>query len=260
MVGRAPNYASWMGACVFCGRPGRSREHVIELQLGKALKASRPLAADMRRIGLIQRYTPPVGEEDTAREWASAGPDLVTTEVCVECNNGWLARVADGAMPMLCEMVLGREMPLCAEDQVAVAKWAYKTVLLMQRARPSANFKVIPKERYLQLHQVGRPPGDVRIWLGVTRPVEAVVHSAAEKAPMTTLTSRLPGYVAVLTVGHLLIVCAGRVSESPQPLLFEARAQGRALIQVWPASLHPAKWPPVQVTDDLTLDGLAELL
>jgi hypothetical protein len=46
---------------------------------------------------------PPAGQEDTAREWASAGPTLVTTEVCLECNNEWLARIGDRAMPPLSE-------------------------------------------------------------------------------------------------------------------------------------------------------------
>ncbi len=154
--------------CVFCGRPGRSREHVIEQQLGEALKASRPLAADMRRIGLIQRYTPPAEQEDTAREWASAGPELVTTEVCLECNNEWLARIGDRAMPPLSEMVLGISRALPAHEQKALATWAYKTVLLMERVRPGASFKVIPRERYSQLHQAKRPPPDVRVWLGAT--------------------------------------------------------------------------------------------
>jgi hypothetical protein len=157
-----------MSACVFCGCQGRSREHVIELQLGEALKASRPAAAGLHRTGLIQRYTPPAGQEDTAREWATAAPDLVTTEVCTDCNNGWLARLADRAMPTLCEMVLGHEVLLTRDEQVAVAKWAYKIVLLMQRARPRANFNIIPRERYSQLHEAGRPPADVRLWLGIT--------------------------------------------------------------------------------------------
>jgi hypothetical protein len=249
-----------MSTCVFCGGPGRSREHVIEQQLGEALKASRPLADDMRRIGLIQRYTPPAGEEDTAREWASAGPDLVTTEVCSECNNEWLARIADRAMPILCEMVLRRSKVLPADEQKAVATWAYKTVLLMERVRPGASFKVIPRERYSQLHQAERPPSDVRVWLGLTTTAEAVVHSTAQRAPMTTLSSRHPGYIAILTVGHVLVVCAGRASESPEPLHFAARSEGRALVQVWPASLRATAWPPAQVTEDLTLEGLAALI
>jgi len=214
----------------------------------------------MRRIGLIQRYTPPAGQEDTAREWASAGPDLVTTKVCSECNNQWLARIADRAMPMLCEMVLRRTRVLPADEQKAVAAWAYKTVLHMERVHPGASFKVIPRERYSQLRQAERPPSDVRVWLGVTTTAEAVVHSTAQRAPMTTLSRRHAGYIAILTVGHVLVVCAGRASESPEPLHFAARSEGRALVQVWPASLHATEWPPAQVTKDLTLKGLAALI
>jgi hypothetical protein len=120
---------------------------------------------------------------------------------------------------------------------------------------------MIPRERYSQLHRAKRPPSDVRVWLGATTTAEAVVHSTAQRAPMTTLSSRHAGYIAILTVGHMLVVVAGRASESPEPLQFSARSEeGRALVQVWPASLRAAEWPPAQVTEDLTLEGVAALV
>jgi hypothetical protein len=147
--------------CVSCGHPGRSRQHVIEQQLGEVLKASRPLAADMRRIGLIQRHTPPAGQEDTAHEWASAGHELVTTEVCLECNN---------------EMILGLSRVLPAHEQKALATWAYKTVLRVERVRPGASFRLAPRAE--RVFRYGRPcytrggvassPGNGRLALGVT--------------------------------------------------------------------------------------------
>jgi hypothetical protein len=94
----------------------------------------------------------------------------------------------------------------------------------------------------------------------MTKPDEAVVHSAIEKAPLTTLTSRMPGYFSLLTVGHMLILCSGRAIESDEPLHFDARTEGKTLVCVWPASMRKMHWPPPQAIDDLRLEALASLI
>jgi hypothetical protein len=86
----------------------------------------------MLRIGLTHRYTPPVGREREAREWSMAGPDLVTTEVCGQCNNGWLAELEGRVKPTLGKIVRDEPADLLSDDQPAMATWCYKTVLLMQ--------------------------------------------------------------------------------------------------------------------------------
>jgi hypothetical protein len=96
-----------------------------------------------------------------------AGPGLVTTEVCGQCNNGWLAELEDRVKPTLEKIVRGEPADVLSDDQPAMATWCYKTVLLMQLVRPG-KFRFIPRERYSQLHRDGRPPSDVRLWLGST--------------------------------------------------------------------------------------------
>jgi hypothetical protein len=155
-----------MSRCIFVIERLRAANIIIPRQLGETLKHSRPLAPGMLRIGLTHRYTPPPGQEAEALEWSTPGPDLVTTEVCAECNSGWLASLEDRAMPALRAIVLGVEADLFSDDQIALAAWCYRTVLLIQLVRPGASFKIIPRSRYSQLYQERRPPADVRIWLG----------------------------------------------------------------------------------------------
>jgi hypothetical protein len=125
----------------------------------------------MRRIGLTHRYTPPAGREAEAREWSMAGPDLVTTEVCGQCNNGGLAELEVRVKPTLGKIVRGEPADLLSDDQAEMAMWCYKTVLLMQLVR-AGKFRFIPRECCSQVHRDGRSPCDVRLWLGAT-PVEA---------------------------------------------------------------------------------------
>lgn len=246
-----------MRRCVFCDREAKSREHVIPRWLGEPLKGSHPVAPGMRRIGLTHRYTPPPGREAEAREWSMPGPDLVTTEVCGDCNSGWLSELESHAKPALGRIVLGEGIDLPSDDQRAMAAWCYKTVLLMQLVRPDS---FIPRERYSQLHQERRPPSDVRLWLGVTAVDGQVVHEATRDVRLSTLSSKHPGYLSVLTVGHLLILCSGRSHESTEPLSFDARTEGKALVRIWPASIRAAHWPPSEVTHDLKLEALATLI
>jgi hypothetical protein len=163
-------------------------------------------------------------------------------------------------MPALSAVVLGSESDLRSEDQIAMAAWCYRTVLLMQLIRPNARSEMIPRLRYSDFHRDGRPPADVRVWLGARTPDEAVVHAATDEAPLTTLNSKLPGYFSLLTVGYLVILCSGRAAESEEPLHFDARAEDRALVRVWPASIRTVRWPPPEAIQDLRLEALAPLI
>jgi hypothetical protein len=213
----------------------------------------------MHRIGLTHRYTPPAGREAEAREWSMAGPDLVTTEVCSECNSGWLAELEARVKPTLGKIVRGEPGNVLSDDQPAMAMWCYKTVLLIQLVRPG-KFRFIPRERYVQLHGDGRPPSDVRLWIGATPVDGLVVHEATMEARLSTLSSNHPGYFSALTVGHLVILCSGRCHPSAEPLSFDARTEGKAVVRLWPASIRTAQWPPAEVIQDLRLEALGALI
>lgn len=248
-----------MTRCVFCDREHKSREHVIPQWLGEPLKDSHPVAPGKRRIGLTHRYTPPAGREAEAREWSMAGPDLVTTEVCGQCNNGWLAELEGRVKPTLEKIVRGEPADVLSDDQPAMATWCYKTVLLMQLVRPG-KFRFIPRERYSQLRRDGRPPSDVRLWLGSTPVDSLVVHEATMGARLSTPSSKHPGYFSVLTVGHLVILCSGRCNPSAEPLSFDAHSEGNAVLRLWPTSIRTAHWPPAEVIQDLRLEALGALI
>jgi len=144
-------------------------------------------------------------------------------------------------------------------DQLVLATWCYKTILLMQLVR-SDGPKLIPPERYTQLFGQRRPPSDARVWLGTVALGGNVLHDAAIEIAMTTLRSSVPGYLAVLTLGRLLILCGGRYREFDEPLRVETRAVGKTLAALWPASVRPIQWPPPNLIADVDFGALAQLL
>ena len=241
-------------ACIFCGRKGRSREHVIPRWLDGPLRASQRAVPGSP---LTNRYTPPPGSDIDLREWSSDRPELVTTSLCAACNNGWLNATETGVRPFLEPMIVGRPVRLDSAAQKTVALWAYKTALLMQLVRP-AEVRVVPRERYADLHADRRPPTDVRIWIAATQGGSAV-HEASTTSILTSANATTPAYVAVIALGNLLLISAGRIEHSDTPLRFSAASEGPTLLPVWPASVRTVGWPPPRVVENLDLSDLGAI-
>ena len=248
-----------MARCVFCEEGTASREHVIPSWLDVPIKRSRPLAPGRLRIGLTHRYTPPSDSGDSVREWSAPGPDLVTKEVCEICNNEMLSDLETTIRAAVGDMVVGRPVELQSADQVSVAAWCYKTILLIQLVRPG-KFSLIPRRRYAEFYRLRRPPSDARVWLGVVSQGSSVLHEVTMRVDMTTLSARSPGYFAALSIGNLLILCGGRCSVSNAPFRVEARAAGTALLALWPASVRSMSWPPPTAIEDLSAKALVNLI
>lgn len=181
-----------MGRCVFCGEGTASREHVIPSWLDAPIKGSWPLAPGRLRIGLTHRYTPPPDSGGPVREWSAPGPDLVTKEVCETCNTEMLSQLETMISAAVGDMVVGHPVELGSKDQIAVATWCYKTILLMQLVRPG-EFTLIPHQRYAEFYRLRRPPTDTRLWLGVVIQGSSVLHEVTTRVDMTMLSTRSPG-------------------------------------------------------------------
>jgi len=248
-----------MELCVFCGERAGSREHVIANWLDGPLNASHPVGTGMLRIGLTHRFTPAPGSAEAPREWNPRGPDLVTTNVCDGCNTGWLASLENLVKPLLTPLVLGHSSAMGSEDQQVLAMWCYKTTLLMQLVRGSGHERLIPLERYCELYKSRRPPSDTRIWLGTVNLGGNILHDVATEVQMTTLRSSMPGYLALLTLGRVLVLCGGRCREADEPMRVETRSIGKTLVALWPASIRALQWPPpepIVALDFASLTGL----
>jgi hypothetical protein len=250
-----------MAKCVLCNEEGKaSREHVIPTWLDGPMKRSRPLEPGLVRVGFTHRYTPAPDSGHVGREWSAAGPDLVTKQVCRTCNTDVLGELESTIQRAVGDMVVGRPVVLSSADQLAVATWCYKTILLMQLVRPGPQFLVIPPERYAEFHRLRHPPVDTRIWLGVVIQGTSVLHEATTTVDMTTLSTCSPGYFAALSIGNLLILCGGRCNPSSDPLRVETRAAKKQLLPLWPASVRPINWPPPVAIRDLSSRTLVDLI
>ncbi len=245
--------------CIFCGEDGKaSTEHVIPKWTGPVLLRLPTTGVNPGGRPMTHRFTPSEGNETRAKEWESDGPSLTTAAVCLECNNGWLSELESLASPLVGSLLLGKPTSLTAEQQAVVAFWSYKTVLLLQMIRAKAD-RPIPARRFRELFELGRPPADVRVWLGSPSGHQAM-HETSTGIRLSTNQLAVPGFFTALALGRLLILCAGRLQTGIEQLRIGHDANPRITTEVWPASLRAARWPPAEELNDLRAKALVPLL
>jgi hypothetical protein len=165
--------------------------------------------------------------------------------VRLACNNGWLSQLEERASSILKlkPLLLGDSVGLDGEEQRVVAVWSYKTVLLLQMVRPKTS-RPIPRERFRQLHELGRPPTDARVWLASSEGNNAIHETSTQINLARADKLVVPGFSTALALGRLLILCAGRLSPGPERVSIGSRVDSRITIEVWPASIRHRQWPP----------------
>jgi len=178
--------------------------------------------------------------------------------VCRTCNNEWLSDLETAAAPIVDRLILGERIALTGEEQRLVATWSYKTVLLFQLTRASA-IRSIPTVRFRELYAQRRAPSDSRVWLATAEGNNAV-HETSTEIKLTTAQVAVPGFFTALALGRLLILCAGRLSSGPERLRVGSKGHTRFTVPIWPASVHPAEWPPAESLSDLRAKALVGLL
>lgn len=64
----------------------------------------------------------------TTRSHPQRRPEVVVKAVCEECNNGWMSSLEAQVRPFLEPMVRGGDARLTVADQMALARWAAKSL------------------------------------------------------------------------------------------------------------------------------------
>lgn len=245
--------------CIFCEEDGKaSAEHVIPKWVGTVLLKLAPTGVNPGGRLMTHRFTPAEGNETPAREWESDGPSLTTSAVCIQCNNGWLSELEGVGSPLVRPLILGEPTDLTTRQQSIIGFWSYKTVLLLQMIRAKKD-RPIPAQRFHELYALGRPPADVRVWLGTPSGRHAM-HETSTEIRLATKQTAVPGFFTALALGRLLILCAGRLRPGIEQIRIGQDANPRITTEIWPASVRATRWPPVEALDDLRAKALVPLL
>src|SRR4051794_16250232 len=109
--------------CIFCGRPGMSKEHVFSDWINDVL----PPDGTHNRIRIRGfdaggGINNPFHDASTHRQ---GGPATLTARVvCEECNSGWMSKLQDRAKPVLIPLINGKSASIGREAQGVLASWA----------------------------------------------------------------------------------------------------------------------------------------
>lgn len=162
------------------------------------------------------------------------------------------------ARPVLGELVQGRRLELDRDQKVGLAAWAFKTELMFQQARPES-VRCIGGGRYAAFHTDRVPPRDISVWMGATSGGPAVFELATE-AVLGSERIQMPGFIAVLAFGNLLLVLAGPQDHDPGLKAVETRTEPSVLQRIWPPRSEPILWGPTVVVDGTDLVNAPRLI
>lgn len=101
--------------CLFCNEDANSKEHVWPQWILKLLPARRPVR---QRLG-------------TGKEVKYSG-NFKPKGVCSTCNYGWMSELETEAKPILGPIVQDLSIQLDLEDQTKIARWAFKTTIVLE--------------------------------------------------------------------------------------------------------------------------------
>lgn len=119
-------------ACVFCGGPAETAEHVLPKWLEDLFPDDAREYEDIRHVP---------GEASRVDVWGSTSVvGRVVNRVCQPCNNGWMSRMENHrAKPALLPLLQSDHplsRPLDAQTQADLATWAVKTALVAELSNP----------------------------------------------------------------------------------------------------------------------------
>ena len=230
--------------CVFCGRPGVTREHVIP----------RWVLAELAPAGIGAPYRHTSGSDMRSTHWLSPGIDFTVKRVCKSCNSGWMnSDIEVPARRWIGSMLMARSSILSADARRDIAAWTYKTTAMALFRTAGPSYSTAAHLSYL--HQTHQAPEEAAVFLGhYGQPTEILIDGFCQRfdlAPAPQAESEnaqgvLAGEIFKLRMGPLLIMClvgsAGRTFV--KGAAFQEGFDDR-LISIWPQrSIRDPSWPP----------------
>jgi len=258
-----------MAECILCsttiGRNTQSREHVFAKWIRDMFPAD-PTTDEGRTKQT--RKTQLRGGVMEVEEWKDIPLNLRVKNLCKPCNNEWCEQIDTDSQAILEPMIRGESTTLNADEQLTVAVWATKTLLMLQQTHKD-NRRSIPASEFRWFREHRWPLANEQIWLGNYDgtgewPV-LYQHYGFELfnpalGPPVDSPEVVHGYVLAFSVGHLLFRAFGHVVKDGPHVMAGGSFAG-ALSQIWPLSGGDVDWPPpVTVSGDKGVHALVAVL
>jgi len=116
-----------------------TQEHVI----------AKWVAGMMDGSGMLKHAYREHGADEDARSWQSREPSFKVSDVCRECNNGWMSELEGDAKRRLPPFTRGkRGLRINYVNAPVLARWAAKPSMMFQACESTEN-RVVPPEHFV---------------------------------------------------------------------------------------------------------------
>ena len=237
--------------CIFCGKPGVTKEHVWPAWLLPYL----PRDAVNHELLDETHYRTHV--ERAVRRHAGAPHSGTLRIVCRSCNNGWMSILQNEAKPILLPLVLGEPRTLFRKDQTILAAWMSMFAMVAEfRSKTERRVAVTPDQRrYLMDHR--HPPAHWKIWIGHFQRAQLKgvyfhnvlpIHKVLGEEPTTADGYPLPNTQTTSMVAGKLF--AHMISSAGPGIVERQRITTAPVVQLWPIKRSPLGQLRTSLTDD----------
>jgi hypothetical protein len=238
-------------ACIFCGKPANSGEHLLPDWLRTVLPSDDPVV-HYRMAGGVKE-----------KSWTKKPFKEQTWVVCDDCNHGWMCDLEGLVKPILAPAIAReQECRFDLREQWLAALWAVKTVYVFQAQAPEL---LAPAVHPVLLRENGKPPQQVSVWIGSHyRALDDPVSCAYLQKPLTLTPDdehfKEPvdfGYVGFLAVGGISFLVVGHRFGNYVEISLGQKGEhpaGELLTKIWPRSQRVVAWPPPLLMDRELLD------
>jgi len=239
-----------MRQCLFCERNANTREHVLPDWILERLKGKRKMAiagyVDGRPVRVI-----------------GIKPELKAKFVCKTCNNGWICSLEEANRPLLGSLLRDIAAPIDTIQQWSVARWAVKTIMVMESlgSRKQAFYTRTEREQLAASSTVF--PKNTNVWLGRYSGNNDLAFTGMhlwDDKPESPKTIHC--YVGTIVFGYLVIqLFTAHVPADYERGIVKARPApwDRLLVRTWPTAKGSVDWPPALTFDDRNI-GLGDLV
>jgi hypothetical protein len=219
--------------CLFCNEDANSKEHVWPQWVLKLLPSRRPV-----------RQTLGTGKEVTY------SGDFKLKGVCSTCNNGWMSELETEVKPILGPIVQDLSIQLDLEDQKKLARWAFKTAIVLEGTKERSMKRYFASGLGPALKTSGDIQGRTMIWIGRSSESGLYARAADVRYDLDGQNSSAEATVTTMVVGHVVLQVVSAVFPPEKdaelvriPLYVEDWEQ--ILAKIWPSS-RIFTWPPPQ--------------
>lgn len=141
-------------ACIFCGSPANSKEHIWPVWLHELLG---PQAPGVRHDRQLHTFNPKEGARTSGPTGRQGDIRTIRIRaVCRTCNNGWMSGLEEEVRPVLTPLVEGAACALDTEQLRTLAQWLTLKTLIVEHA--TAETSVTPQSDRTAFFERGTIP------------------------------------------------------------------------------------------------------